>query len=113
MLLLLIYMVQEIQWEEEDGRGIHGSSSWYYKCGIENILGFVIKDGYIIFDPCIPDDWKEYFIKYKWKKSFYNITVKNPNNKNKGVSKVILNEVEVENRIKLYDDGIYNIEVIL
>ena len=64
-------------------------------------------------EPCISKEWKEYKIRYRWKNSIYNITVKNPNNKNSGVQKVYLNEKEVKNEIKLQENGIYNIEVIL
>ncbi len=91
-----------------------GSSSWYYKAGIEYILGLKIENGYLSIEPCIPKDWKEYQIQYKWKDSIYHINVKNPNGKNRGVTKVILDGNEVENKIKL--DGsrkIYHIEVIL
>ena len=65
-----------------------GSSSWYYKAGIENILGLKIENGYMRIEPCIPKDWKEYQIQYKWKDSIYNIRVENPNSKSTGVSKV-------------------------
>ena len=91
-----------------------GSSSWYYKAGIEYILGLKIENGYMTINPCIPKDWKEYQIQYKWKESIYHINVKNPDGKNSGVTKVLLNENEVENKIKL--DGsrrIYHVEVIL
>ena len=91
-----------------------GSSSWYYKAGIEYILGLKIENEHLSINPCIPKDWKEYQIQYKYKESIYNIKVKNENNKNYGVTKVLLDNKEVENKIKL--DGerrIYNIEVIL
>lgn len=91
-----------------------GSSSWYYKAGIEYILGLKIENEHLSIKPCIPKDWKEYQIQYKYKESIYNIKVKNENNKNYGVTKVLLDNKEVENKIKL--DGerrIYNIEVIL
>ena len=92
-----------------------GSSSWYYKVGIENILGLKIEKGYIKIDPCIPKDWKEYQIQYKWKESIYNILVKNPNGKNTGIEKIIINGKEEQNqKIKL--DGknqIYNIEITM
>lgn len=91
-----------------------GSSSWYYKAGIEYLLGLKVEKGYLIFEPCIPKDWKEYQIQYKWKESIYNIRVKNPDGKNSGVKKVISNGKEVENRIRL--DGqrnVYQIEVIM
>ena len=91
-----------------------GSSSWYYKAGIEFILGLKINEGFLSIEPCIPKDWKEYQIQYKWKESVYNIQVKNPDRKNVGVSKVLLNGNEVENKIRL-DGGrnIYQIEVVL
>ena len=91
-----------------------GSSSWYYKAGIEYILGLKIENGYMTINPCIPKDWKEYQIQYKWKDSIYHINVKNPNGKNTGVTKVLLDNNEIENKIKL--DGsrkIYHVEVIL
>ena len=94
-----------------------GSSSWYYKAGIEYILGLKIKNGYLKIEPCIPKDWKEYQIKYKWKESIYNIIVKNPDGKNmfkEKESRVILNGNEIQNKIKLNEkNNIYNIEVIL
>ena len=91
-----------------------GSSSWFYKAGIEYILGLKIENGFLKIEPCIPNDWKEYFIKYKWKESIYNIKVQNPEGKNIGVTKVLLNDNEVENIIKL--DGsrnVYDIIVIM
>ena len=88
-----------------------GSSSWYYKAGIENILGLKIKDGIIRIEPCIPSSWKEYNIKYKWKNAFYNIVVKNPKGKNTGVEKVTVNGEDGE--IALEDSGIFNVEVLM
>lgn len=91
-----------------------GSSSWFYKAGIEYILGLKIEEGYLRIDPCIPKDWKEYSMQYKWENSVYTIKVLNPNNKNTGVTKVLLNGIEVENKIKLDNsNGIYHIEVIM
>ena len=91
-----------------------GSSSWYYKVGIEYILGLKIKRGYLKVEPCIPKEWKEYQIQYKWKESIYNIKIKNPEGKNTGVKKVILNGKEVENNIKLNDERkIHQIEIIM
>ena len=91
-----------------------GSSSWFYKAGIEYILGLKIENGYLRIDPCIPKDWKEYSMQYKWENSVYTIKVSNPNNKNTGVTKVLLNGIEVENKIKLDNsNGIYHIEIMM
>lgn len=92
-----------------------GSASWYYKTGIENILGLKIKSGVARIEPCIPSSWKEYNIKYKWKNAFYNIVVKNSNGKNTGVEKVTVNGVELgeTKEIKLEDSGTFNVEILM
>ena len=92
-----------------------GSSSWYIKAVLEYILGLKIQDGYLKVEPCISKNWKEYEINYKYKKSVYNIIVKNENGKNTGVDTFLLNGVEVkEKKIPLKDDGkIYNIKIFM
>lgn len=86
-----------------------GSSSWFYKAGIEYILGFKIKNNTLQINPCIPKEWKEFSMRYKYGRSIYNIKVKNPNGKNCGVSKMIINGEEIEEKeVKLIDDGKVN-----
>ena len=91
-----------------------GSSSWYYMAGVYYILGLKITHNSLSIEPCIPKDWTEYSMRFKFGESIYNIKVKNPNRKNSGVSKVIINDMESENQIKLDSSGkIYNIEVVM
>lgn len=98
-----------------------GSSSWMYKAGIEYILGMKIKGNIenkkqlLTFNPCIPKGWKEYSIKYKYGNSVYNIKIKNPNGKNTGVEKFILNGKEVETKEIILEEnsGINNVEIIM
>jgi len=91
-----------------------GSSSWYYTAGIEYILGLKIKNKTLSLYPCIPKDWEEYFVQYKYGESIYNIKIKNTNKINQ-VQTFIFNSHEVvEKEIKLIDNGKINeIEVIL
>ena len=102
-----------------EGRGgwtwYTGSSSWFCKIGLENILGFNIKQGILEMNPCIPKDWEEYSIRYRFKNSIYNIKVKNPNGKNMGVEKVFVNGKEIEDKkITLQDnEDINEIEIIM
>lgn len=93
-----------------------GSSSWFYKAGIEYILGLRIVDGNLSISPCIPKEWDEYSIRYEYKSSVYNIKVRN-------VSKSEPNSVNVfrvngelidEKKIKLIDNGrIYEVDIEL
>lgn len=92
-----------------------GSSSWYYDAVIEYVLGLKIENRYLYVNPCIASYWKEFEIHYKYKTSMYNIFVRNPDGKNTGVKKFLLNDNEIaEKRILLQDDcKIYNIEIIM
>ncbi len=88
-----------------------GSSSWYYKLGVEYILGLTINNGFLSMKPCISRDWKEYSIRYKWQNSIYNIKVINENGKNCGVERVVLDGVEITNSILLDGSGkVFNVE---
>ena len=91
-----------------------GSSSWYYLAGIQYILGLNVYHNVLSIKPCIPKDWKEFEIKYKFGESIYNIKVKNPNRKNTGVTSVYINGAESENKISLDGSGkIFNVEVVM
>lgn len=92
-----------------------GASSWYYKAGIQYILGLKIEKGKLRIEPAIPSDWEEYSIKYKYMDTIYNIKVLNPENKNTGVEKFILDGNEIDQKeVKLIDDRkIHEIEIIM
>ena len=92
-----------------------GSASWYYQAGIEYILGLKIKNKCIEIKPCIPKDWKEYQIQYKYGNTIYNINVKNLNGSgNNEIEKVLVNGKESENKISLErKEKVCHIEVIL
>lgn len=92
-----------------------GSSSWMYEAGIKYVLGLRIENGYLSIQPCIPSDWKEYSIKYKYKNSVYNIHVYNPNGKNNTVESFKLNGQEIQDKKIELDSkgGVYNIEMFM
>ena len=91
-----------------------GSSSWYYRCGIENLLGLKNEKNTITIKPCVPEDWKEYFIRYEYESSVYNIKIKNIKKTNK-VQELYINGMKQENKeIHLMDNNkIYDVEVFL
>ena len=92
-----------------------GSSSWMYVAGIKYILGLNIEHGYLSINPCIPGNWKEFSVRYKYKKSIYNIKVQNPDGKEKEIRKFLVNGAEIsDGKIKLdAGGGIYNIDVVM
>lgn len=104
-------------WGNLVGRGgwtwYTGAASWFYKAGIEYILGIKIKNNILNIEPCIPKDWDNITIKYKYGRSIYNIKIKNPNRRNTGIRYFKINGEEIkEKEIKLIDDGkIYDLEI--
>ena len=53
-----------------------GSSGWYYLAGIQYILGLNINNNIMSFNPCIPKNWEEFEIRYKFGESIYNFRIK-------------------------------------
>ena len=102
-----------------EGRGgwnwYTGASGWYIKAFIEYVIGFKIRNNYISIEPSVPKEWKEFSINYKYKASNYLIKVKNPEGKNTGVEKFILDGIEIpEKKAKIQNDGkFHNIEIYM
>ena len=92
-----------------------GSSSWMYEAGLRYILGLTIEKGYLSIKPCIPTNWREYKIQYKYEDTIYNINVKNQNGKNNTVETMIVDGMVIdEKKIKLEDDKrVHNVEIII
>ena len=88
---------------------------WYYKAGVEYILGIKIEKGILKINPCIPKDWKTFSVRYKWKNTLYNILVENPNGNEIGVKKIVIDGIEqMSNEIRLQENaGVINVEVFL
>jgi len=85
-----------------------GSAGWMYRAGLEWILGFQLRDKVLVIDPCIPRSWKGYELTYKQNSTTYEIKVENPNNVNRGVKTIHLDNQQLaasKARIPLTDDG--------
>jgi cyclic beta-1,2-glucan synthetase len=72
-----------------------GAAGWMYRAGIEWILGFRIRGGKLLFDPCIPRAWPGFEIRFRYHSSRYEITVENPMGVMRGVTSVELDGAPV------------------
>ena len=83
-----------------------GSAAWMYRAGVESILGFQLNGDVLHIDPCIPRDWPEFEIIYKYGAASYAIKVENPHHVSRGVTKVELDgKIQPLFGIVLSDDG--------
>ncbi len=52
-----------------------GSASWMYRLIVESLLGIRLNVDKLSFVPCLPADWKEFQIHYRYRETVYHITV--------------------------------------
>lgn len=52
-----------------------GSASWLYRAGLESLLGFKLEGSLLSLRPCVPKEWREYQIIYKFKETTYKIQI--------------------------------------
>ncbi|NOU21645.1 MAG: phosphorylase, partial [Methyloglobulus sp.] len=93
-----------------------GASGWYYRAGLEWILGLKVNADKLIFDPCIPKAWRSYSISYQHENTHYEITMENPNGVSRGVNLIELDGVRQSTAysITLKDDGqLHQVRVVL
>jgi len=83
-----------------------GSASWMYRVGLEAILGFVKRGDTLFIHPCVPANWPEFTIEYRYGGSVYTILVQRSNRVETGAGQVTLDGRPLEGpAIPLVDDG--------
>jgi len=92
-----------------------GTAAWNFYAVTQYILGIQPDYDGLIIDPCIPSDWKGYYITRKFRGATYRIEVKNPDGVQKGVKKILLDGKELNgNLVPIQPAGkTYQVEVIM
>ncbi len=77
------------------GRARHpfmtGSGGWSYFSATRYMLGIRPEFDSLTVDPCVPADWKEFFVSREFRGAKYEITVTNPDAVMKGVKEIYVN----------------------
>jgi cellobiose phosphorylase len=93
---------------------VTGTAGWMFRAVVQYMLGFHPDYNGFTLNPCIPSSWGEVTLTRKFRGDTYNITIKNENKKQSGVSKVTLDGVECGASVKLVGDGkVHDIVVIM
>jgi cellobiose phosphorylase len=81
-----------------------GSAGWMYRLIVESLLGLRLEANRLLFDPCLPADWKGFKVHYRYRESVYHIEVLQTHDVN-GEMRVIVDGVEQQDKdISLIDD---------
>ena len=52
-----------------------GSAGWLYRLIVESLLGLKLEADRLRFTPCLPPDWKQFKLNYRYRETVYHITV--------------------------------------
>ena len=93
---------------------LSGTASWMYQSSTQYILGLRPEHEGLLFDPCIPHDWKEFKIERKCRGAIYDIRVENLLGKSKGVRSILVDGKAITgNLIPYFTEGRHTVEVIM
>ena len=89
-----------------------GSAGWMYRLITESLLGLRLDVDRLRFTPCLPADWTTFKIHYRYRETFYHITLQN-HGRDLTVKKIVLDGNEQpEKVVPLVDDRKdHNVEV--
>ena len=93
-----------------------GASGWFYRAGLESILGLQVRGDRLLFEPCIPRAWPGYRLTYRHHETRYEITVENPDAATRGIATLELDGEPQSggNGIQLVDDGqIHRVRIVM
>jgi cyclic beta-1,2-glucan synthetase len=92
-----------------------GSAGWFYRAGVEWILGFRVRGATLSIDPCIPRHWSGYSIHFRHRTARYDVAVENPRHVSRGVTLMELDGTPLIGRdsIPLVDAGEHHIRIVL
>lgn len=90
-----------------------GTAAWMWLTVSQYILGIKPQYDGLQIDPCLPTTAKEYTVQRKFRDAEYNITIKNPNGKQCGVSQVVVDGKTIEGNTIPYAAGKHTVEVTM
>ncbi len=82
-----------------------GSAGWMYRLILESLLGLRLEGSRLRFAPCLPADWAEFKVHYRYRETVYHITVSQTSAASDGMSVTVDGLERDDNAIPLVDDG--------
>ncbi len=81
-----------------------GAAGWMYRLIVESLLGLRLDVDRLSFTPCLPADWNSFRLHYRYRETFYHITVTQTGPRCKVVSVTVDGLVQSDGSVHLVDD---------
>ncbi len=90
-----------------------GTAAWTFVNVSQYILGIYPTHNGLQVNPCLPDGFGDFSVERQYRNCNYHIQVLNPDNVQKGVTKMVVDGVEIEGNIIPYDASKKDVNVII
>jgi len=81
-----------------------GSAGWMYRLIMESLLGLRLEVDKLFIEPCLPSDWQTYRVSYRYRETFYHISIIQLNNTDADAGVTVDGARKEDNFIYLVDD---------
>jgi cellobiose phosphorylase len=81
-----------------------GSAGWMYRLVVESLLGLTREKDRLRFAPCIPADWPEFSMRYRYGETLYDISVEQPPEGTRAPSVALDGATQADGSVPLVDD---------
>ncbi|MDY0219948.1 MAG: glucoamylase family protein [Desulfobacterium sp.] len=83
-----------------------GSAAWMYRLIVESLLGLTLENNRLVFSPCLPPEWDDVKVHYRFGKTVYHITVKQSRTGERKQTRITTDgHVQEDQELVLVDDG--------
>ena len=83
-----------------------GSAGWMYRLIVESLLGVELAVDKLRIAPCLPAEWKDFKLHYRFRETVYRITVTQASPADRDSAVWLDGELQADNAIPLVDDRI-------
>jgi len=90
-----------------------GSAGWMYRLIVESLLGLELDVDRLRFSPCLPADWKEFKVHYRYRETVYHVTVSQTDSGDRAPGVWVDGDLQADNFIALVDDRIEHVIRVL
>ncbi len=81
-----------------------GSAGWLYRLVLESLVGLRVESGKLRFLPCVPAEWMEFKVRYRYRETHYSIVIRRSDVTGTRTSVSVDGIVQPEAAVTLADD---------
>ncbi len=91
-----------------------GSAGWMYRLIVESLLGVDLRADKLRFSPCLPANWNEFKLHYRYRETMYHVTVSQTETAERKTDVWVDGDLQADHSIPLVNDLVeHNVHVVV